>query len=261
MDSSQPTPAEARWRDALREELSRRKIPVVWQRRLMDELDDHLSDLKEEHMADAHGAAANLESVVERLGEPGQVAASAAAEYRKLGLLARRPVITFFLVPIIATPLWLTAFIALTMLAMLPIGWALDSGESAQNSEAAITATNALAVAAVNLWRFVPFALAAWWFARLANRYGRGWRCILASCGIVAIYAALFGVSVQAKTATEPGSLMMGFHLPPQTFLPYLQAAIPLAVATWFLWRSRPSRNDPSRPTAEDLPCRDCAPA
>ncbi len=256
MDSSQRTPAEARWRDALREELSRRKIPVVWQRRLMEELDDHLSDLKEEHMS-----AVDLDSVVERLGEPGQIAASAAAEYRKLGFLARRPVITFFLAPIIVTPLWLIAFIAVTMLTMLPIGWALDSAESVQNSEAGIAATNALAEAAVNLWRFVPFALAAWWFARLANRYGRGWRCILASCGIVAIYAALFGVSVQAKTASEPGSLMMGLHLPPQTFLPYLQAAIPLAIAAWFLWRSRPNRNDQSRLAEQDLPCQDCAPA
>ncbi len=95
------TPTPLAWRDELIRELMRRKIPRAWQARLMEELDDHLSDLKEERMS---ATTEPFSSPEERLGAPHQIAAAAAAEYRKLGFFARRPVLTYFALPIVATP-------------------------------------------------------------------------------------------------------------------------------------------------------------
>ena len=90
------TPAPQPWREDLIRELARRKIPRAWQARLLEELDDHLSDLKEEMMSTT---AEHIPSPEERLGKPHELAESAATEYRRLGFFARRPVLTYFVGP------------------------------------------------------------------------------------------------------------------------------------------------------------------
>lgn len=239
-----PSREEREWREALRDELQRRKIPRAWQARLMEELDDHLSDLKEERMSTTEFD----KSVVERLGHPEQIAEAAAAEYRKLGFFARHPVLTYFVLPIVTMPLALVLFVELIM---LPTSWALGSFEAGVVDETRVTlVANSLVATAANLVRFVPFAAVAWFFACLARWHGRGWRCVLSACGIVAIYAATFSVTIKAKTATEQGKIMMALTFPPQQAVGYLQAAVPLALGLLVAWRNQsrrpPQQNAPS---------------
>jgi hypothetical protein len=235
MDTSRsPDKAQDRWREELLCELARRRIPRQWQARLLEELADHLTDLKEETMSTSSGPLTPPEA---RLGRPQEVAAAAAAEYRKLGFFARRPVLTYLLGPLVAVPAAVVGFLLVAM-PLLELGlegaWRLGGGEPPPVSDAA---ANAMVGAVVYAARFVPFALIAWLYCRLARRHGRGWRCVMSACAVVAVYAGLFDVTMQARTAQQSGTLMMGLALPPAELVHLAQAAAPLAVGAAFLWR------------------------
>ncbi len=63
-----------RWLDRVRERLAKRVLPPSYVQRFIEELTDHLEDLKEEKM---EGDASS------RLGEPDQVVDNAIAEYQQ----------------------------------------------------------------------------------------------------------------------------------------------------------------------------------
>ena len=205
-----------------------RSVPPAWRERLLEELTDHLSDLKEE---------ADMETLAEdRLGSPETIAAAAATEYRKLGFFARRPVLTYWIGPLVLVPVTVLLVLFLTSIVlgvMLEAGlWALG----VQPSDVDVAMDNAMAQALVFPMRFLPFALAAWFFCRVARRHGRGWQSVLPACGIVAAYALIYTVTLTAKTAEQPGLLMIGLGLSPSTWwLNFLQAAVPLVIAYLFL--------------------------
>ena len=89
------------WLDDVRERLADKRLPPKYVRRLLDELSEHLEDLKEENMS----TEANAYS---RLGEPEQVAQAAIITYRRHSFLGRHPVATFLvfavspIVPLVA---------------------------------------------------------------------------------------------------------------------------------------------------------------
>lgn len=239
------TPTPLAWRENVIRELTRRKIPRAWQARLLEELDDHLSDLKEERMSTT---AEQLQSPEDRLGVPHEIAAAAAAEYRKLGFFARRPVLTYFLLPIVAVP---AAFVAFLLVAMPLLSLSLDGAAwllGAESHMLSSSAANGLVGTVVLATRFVPFALLAWLFCLLARRHGRGWRCVLSACTVVAVYAALYSVTMQDRTEAQQGSLMMSLAIPPQKLSNILQAAVPLAVGLLFVWRMSAGRSSSSHP-------------
>jgi HAAS len=247
-DMAGETRALREWRERLREELKRRKIPAAWQIRLMEELDDHLFDLKEERMSttDLNAAA------VERLGQPEQIAEAAATECRKLGFFAQRPVLTYFVGPLVMVPVAFVAFLFLFFFFLFAAGLALDEIMyivGAEPPHDMNPAANGIASALVLSTRFVPFAFFAWMFCHFARRHGRGWRCVLSACTVVAVYAGLFSMTLQAPTSEQDsGSLTMGLAIPPQMPLNFLQAAVPLAVGLLFLWRMSTGRSSPSHP-------------
>jgi hypothetical protein len=226
---------ELAWREALMKELSRRKIPLAWQARLMEELNDHHSDLMEESM---NATTQQSTSPEERLGAPQEIAAAAVAEYRRLGFFARRPLLTYVALPIVATP---AVFVVCSLVIMLPMAWGLEGVEYLLGSErdpVANLVMNTLVATAVNAMRFVPFAILAWWFCRLARRHGRGWRCVMSACGVAAVYAAIISINMRLRTELRPGALWTGFAIPPQDLMNWLQAAVPLAIGAVCVWRS-----------------------
>ena len=74
------------WLDRVRERLARQALPPAYIRRFMEELSDHLEDLKEESME---------ADIYSRLGEPEQVAEAAAVTYRRRSFLGRHPAAAF----------------------------------------------------------------------------------------------------------------------------------------------------------------------
>src|SRR5215207_5474360 len=97
-------PAE-RWQADLRQEL-RRSVPPAWRERLLEELTDHLSDLNKETGMDPLAQQT-------RLGSPQEIAAACAAEYRRLGFFARRPLLTYVAGPLVLVPVTVAAVIVL----------------------------------------------------------------------------------------------------------------------------------------------------
>jgi hypothetical protein len=256
MDKSpSPDASPAAWRDDLIRELKRRKIPRAWQVRLLEELDDHLSDLKEETM-DTNAGNVNAcpqPSTEARLGVPREIAEAASAEYRRLGFFARRPVVTYVVGPLLIVPAAFVAFVVFVGVVMALVGLGLDGIMwlmGAQPPDITNDTANGLVRAAVFGMRFLPFGFLAWIFCHLTRRHSRGWRCVLSACTIVAVYAGLLSVTMQAFTEYQSGLLTMGVVVPPKS-INLLQAAVPLAVGLLFIWRTTARRTGP------ELPCTD----
>ena len=225
-----PEEAAASWQEQLRQELHR-SVPSAWRERLLEELTDHLSDLKEEAGMETFAHEA-------RLGSPQEIAAAAAAEYRQLGFFARRPLLTYLVGPLVVVPV--TAF-AVVFLGCFVFGMALEALFWLMGVEPPLESSAVVANAQVQFlafgFRFLPFAPLAWFFCRLAHRHGRGWTSAMLACGVIAVYALLFTVTLTAETAEQQGMLMIGLSLPfPTHWFNYLQAAAPLAVGFSFLW-------------------------
>ncbi len=120
-------------REKLAAELRRQSLPARYVERLLAEWDDHLADLEDERNIDMPKArtpesnseksqTAEIYDFQQRMGDPAQLAAFAAKQYRNRSFLGRHPMLTFLVLPLPLIVLGITA----VMVAMYPIGTALD---------------------------------------------------------------------------------------------------------------------------------------
>ncbi len=234
--SKSQSPEHERWREELLQSLVRQRVPPKWRDRLIEELEDHLSDLKENQVS----MDANL-NAQERLGTPNELASVAAGEYRKLGFFARRPVLTWVIGPLMLVPILFALFllVAIPVLGLVAHGiFALiDPGYDGQGPHAA---GELIAWAITMSFRFVPFALFAWLFCWFARRQARDWRSVMSACAIISVYAVLLFVTIEAPTVTQKGTLTIGLALPPRELIAVIQAMVPLAIGALYLWRTKP---------------------
>jgi hypothetical protein len=225
------------WLERVALELARRGVPAGRRSRLLGELRDHLEDLKEGGMAMAEQT---LEAV---LGQPEEVAASAAEEYRRAGWVRRHPLLVFGLAPLPAA----VVGVALYLLLAMGVAWVgcMVFGEPEREAH---TVVGRLVVAYVFTAGFVPFAACAVLFGRLAIRHGAGrWWLGLA----VAQVALLAWAVVSRLTLSDvPGksTLTLGLRVPPWNGLdswaalfstagaqPLMQFVLPLLVGMIYL--------------------------
>lgn len=216
-----------RWLHELRAELARRKLPPLYVERFVLELSDHLTDCMEDRMSTD---APDLRGAFRRLGTPGQVASTAAGEYRKQKFSRRHPVLMFVVLPIVAVPLlWFVKVASVVLLIKV-----LNVKEG--------TVVGPLAGQAI-LYAFVfativPVTVAAAFFCRMALRAGANWKWLLAACGILAVVGGAAVTQMTLPTATSRGSLRLGFgistHPSPAQIAQFLA---PLAICGWAIWR------------------------
>lgn len=235
--STWPSPDELqrKWREELKGALDRQRVPPPWRDRLIEELEDHLSDLKENTMSMNARIGPSAE---ERLGMPQELAAAAATEYRRLGFLARRPLLTYVVGPLLVVPV---LFIAWLLASMTLVGGAAAAAATLFDlpSQEPFPGGELIALGTTLSFRFVPFALAAWLFCSLARRHSQDWRWTIVACAMIGIFAALLVATVQAATPSAQGMLTVGVALPPQGYLAPFQALAPLAIGALFLWRAK----------------------
>ena len=253
--SPSPDHERTRWREELSKALDRQRIPLPWRDRLLEELEDHLSDLEEKSMdADSRALPET------RLGLPHDLAAAAAVEYRKLGFFARRPVLTYVAGPVVLTPILFVAFLFLTV----PVLWlaakavetlaeVLVPGPEGPDPAGVLYATYASVISFS--FRFIPFALLAWMFCRLARRQGRNGRWAMAACALIGLYAAVLIAEFRPAAWSEQGSLMnsliVGVLIMPYRLINLVQALVPVAIGALFVWRSSirpPAEANAARP-------------
>jgi hypothetical protein len=232
-----------RWLDALHGDLVRRGLPAPYAVRFVQELDDHWQDLFQEQ-EDGMTTGIMAEMIEKRLGSPEELADSAVAQFRAASFAGRHPVLTFVLAPIPAvTAGWalffLTAyFVSLGLDALLGYG-----ARSIHTPESELPAALDQALRAVLLLgAFLPPAVVAFLWYRLFRRSGRWWLWGLASCLLVAVAAGLYYSHLTFPTATERGSLTLGFSNVGSA-QQFVQFSVPLGVAgLCALWTRRASR-------------------
>jgi len=221
-----------RWLLELRTELVRRKLPPLYVERMVLELSDHLSNLLEDRMSTD---AKDLHGVFQRLGSPGQVAASAAQEYRKARFSQRHPVLMFVVLPVLSLPvLW---FASLTCIVLLMGVLGIESGK-VDTGGMVWRFANACLPYTVLALLVLPAAASAAFFARLASRAQVNWKWLAAASLMIAVLGGLAAIDIMLPTMHERGRLMFGFSLskhPSASQL--LQFLLPLAICGWAIWR------------------------
>ena len=233
------------WVERVDSELARRGVPARFRRRLLAELRDHADEL-----TDQEGLTMTDDVLNERLGQPAELAARAAAESRRATWVARHPLLVFALLPLPAT---LLAFVAtVTLYGLTAYGAVEGFAGGFEDLPRPTTVARAYGLA----WsvRFVPFALLAALFTRLYLRHHvrRGW-FVGAAMQVLALAGTL--VSAIISNGDEPGQSMYvlqflwipmltddGWAMPLLAYLGWtqaLQVLVPLSVIALMLRTAR----------------------
>jgi hypothetical protein len=217
-----------RWLERVADELAGRGLPAGVRGRLLAELRDHLEDLTE-------GGAdmATAEEVGQRMGEPGELAAAAAAEYRKAVWVRRHPLLVFGLAPAPAVLLGITVY----MLAIAAVGYAMDS---AGVSDESLSRDGLVRAVAAFVWYgvgFVPFLAATAAFGWLAARSGVRGRWLAAAVVQVALFGGMAVVQLNWSDLPGESQLLLGFGFPLVGWRQAAQLLLPLTLG-WLSLRA-----------------------
>ena len=179
--------------------------------------------------------AKDLHGVFQRLGTPGDVARSAAHEFRQARFSRRHPVLMFLVLPVVSLPiLWVGSIMAVVMLLQL-LG--IESGK-VDTSSSAWQVANACLPYAVLALLLLPAAASATFFTHLAKRAEVDWKWLGLACLLVAVLGGLAAMDVMLPTANDQGRFTFGLSLskhPSASQL--LQFLLPLAIGGWAMWR------------------------
>jgi hypothetical protein len=188
------------WHDRLDAEMKRRGVPAKFRRRVLAEASDHADDLTE--------GGATMTDVETRLGDPGDVAATAADQHRRTTWTRRHPLPVFGLLPV---PLFLLALVLTTLLvwlAVAAVGLAAGGGDLEKcPREVTVWAAYTL------VWglKFVPFALLVWFFTRRFVRSGVHWGWYAAAMAQVLFFAVTWVSTVHYNDTPGESTVVWSF--------------------------------------------------
>jgi hypothetical protein len=197
-------------REQLIAELKRQGLPPAYIQRLVEELDDHLTDLQDERTRamntsdDKTATAANADynaatvgragepetadilNLQHRLGDPAQLAAFAAKQYRNRSFLGRHPILTFLIAPLPLVIVGLIMVCATIYLLSHAFGYLFPKFDPDDS-----TVTYAF-IGALLFWLVlvVPPLTTAAFLCRLARRNARNWRWAIVACALIALFCA-----------------------------------------------------------------------
>jgi hypothetical protein len=218
------------WLDDVVVRMAGRGLPPAYVARLTEELSDHLQDLMEENMS--------MESeMVARLGRPEQVADAATVAYRQRSYLGRHPAAAF-LVFAISPVVSMVLLIALGGAAVAAVGILCRHLGANMNLAPDQVAAQLLCLATVLVTVVIPAVLASVLYCKLATRLCLGRKWIIVSTGVLAAICSLCTSCVTFSNIPGKSTLTFGLGFPPGIGQ-LLQLLVPLAVACWFLWRTR----------------------
>jgi hypothetical protein len=197
----------------------------------MEELTDHLEDLKEKTVGSEAEAYA-------RLGQSEQVAEAAVVAYRHRSLLGRHPVtalLVFAVSPVVSlVVLTSLTFIGLMALAVTGQRLGLIGGNGMKLGAAArATLPYALSLAVI----VVPSMILSLLYCGLAARTiaGRKWM-VMPSTVLAVIAAATY---CQVTFSDTPGDGLISIGLGAHSLMQAAQFFVPIAFGWWFIRRQR----------------------
>jgi hypothetical protein len=249
-------------RAQLRTELQRRGLPRAYINRLVEELDDHFSDLadgllsseRNHDMSAARMPDFRINDLDERMGSPTELAIFAADQYHARSFFGRHPFLTFLLGPL---PLLVLTWFAFgfsllgIVYALNGVGYVLELvfGPIPSLAPEDHPWVEAMIMVAVS-WILIvlPPLTTAWLLSRTAARNALNWRWPAVGCSLVALVAALFRFSYRLKPPGGHGMVMLGLDAmgksPGWILLRLLMKfAVALGIGLALVWRER-SRGD-----------------
>jgi hypothetical protein len=224
------------WVDEVQEQLAKHALPHSYVKRFVEELTDHLEDLKEETMS-------TEADVFSRLGNPVDVARKTVSEYRQRSFIGRH-FMAAFLVFAVSPLVMLLALLTVAFLALLTFFWLIGDDNLHQTSVllgqfrpiATIILSITLSVSTI----IIPSILASFLYCKLARRYGIGKKWMFVSCAILAITASTLIWTVKLSDMPGQSSLTLGSLLTiPTDIQQFIQILAPLAICFWFMRYSR----------------------
>ncbi|MGA2797245.1 MAG: hypothetical protein ABSE63_06700 [Thermoguttaceae bacterium] len=226
------------WVDELQKRLRRHALPPTYVQRFVEELNDHLQDIKEEDMS-------TEADVFSRLGAPQQVAEAAITAYKRRSVIGRHPAAAFLVFAV--SPI--LSLIALSMLIL--VGLVLLNGicswlgfkilDAKPIGELGSIIINYLMSSLIII---TPAIIANVLYCKIAKglSLGRKWMCV--SCVMIAVTASL--AFIQVKFSSVPGNnvLTLGIGIPwlngwIPSFSQILQFIVPLGIGCWFMRNKR----------------------
>ena len=220
------------WFESLRELLRREGLPIVYRRKLVNELYEHFLDITNEEIGMSMDAT-RPKSLESRLGSPECIAQVAGAEYRRASFAGKHPWLTFVVAPVPVFVLMIAAYVLL-----LVLGLSVFEDSLPQQSPFVLSLFEGFAIGIA----YVPAAGAAALLGVMAIRSDRGWNWLLASCGPVALLASLLTVGWTSPVGDAEGTLHVGAGLGSGAFH-WIQFLVPLAIGSvfvlWQQWRQR----------------------
>jgi hypothetical protein len=225
-------------------ELRRHGLPAAEIARLLQELEDHVTDLVTEQGGCMNEPLQVHESIEARLGQPEVLVAAALANRRHASIFGRHPVLSFVVAPIPVAVLSWVAVLCLCFGLLKAVGWVF--GEQYHIEGHAVRDWPVVLVFAMKVMemavRFLPPAVAGTLLCWCALRASLSWWWpLIASC-LVAVVASSFFMQVKLPAEAGHGQVLMGLALPiapVYTWNNLLQFLVPLAVVAAFLWRER----------------------
>lgn len=222
-----------RWREQLENALHRQRLPRAEVERLVEELVDHAADL----VAESRSMDALQSDLDARLGTADDVAQTAKQQFQQRTFAGRHPALTFLLGPFVCMigsflAVWLVT--AVVVLVADSVSGGVVSATDAPNTSPA--AWEMILVQTISIvFTFVPLAVSTWFLIRLGQRTGRtGWSTV--SWAILVVWALFFS-SVVGHSPDGIGMWTIGFATN-IGLAQLLQAAVPLTLGVWVLWRS-----------------------
>jgi hypothetical protein len=218
------------WFEDLHRRLIRHDLPRSYVQRFMEEVTDHLEDLKEKTMGSEAEAYA-------RLGQSEQVAEAAVAAYRRRSFLGRHPVaalLVFAVSPVISLGVLTSlTFVGLMALAVTAerLGLIDCNGIMRLGATARATLTYALTLAAI----MVPSMILSFLYCGLARRTVVGRKWMVLPSGVLAVTAAAVYCQVTLSDMPGDGSIFIG--LGARGMMQAVQFFVPPACGWWFIRR------------------------
>ena len=226
--------------ELLRNRLLRRGLPAAYVTRAVQELADHHADLVD--------GTTEPQQAWKRLGDVELIGEELVHKFRARTFAGRHPLLTFAIAPLPAVILlWVAMFFASWTSAFAIAG--LLGNQLENYVETDLVGASApfpmwLLLGIHYACLYIPPAVGAWWFCRLATRSGRGIVWGATACLVVAGLALFAFCELKEPQNGQPGMLTLGLWLPlfhrfAHLKWQLLQAVAPLAVLVYMAWQAR----------------------
>lgn len=225
----------------LTNELMRRGLPRAYISRLVEELDDHITDLIDDRRFAMSKDAGRTIEVEKQIGHVEHLALCADTEFRKRTFWGRHPLLTFLLAPIpVLLFTWALCF-AGEALVVKALPTVLGDAYRLEGRPATEWPRPMFGIiwTLLSVAMIAPPVVAVVLFCQLARRSQVSWRWWSCAVLLISALAGLYHCHLTLPLEPGRGALAIGFGTAGEATR-WLQFLLPVSIAAWFALRPAP---------------------